>query len=88
MLFKDIVLPIVIALFSLSVIVIIINIIFRFFRLDIAILKFIALIAVWYYVGPKIYDWLLYKVITTPNEAIRIIYMPIQSILQVFDKIV
>ena len=88
MLFKDIVLPIVIALLSLSVIVTIVNIIFRFFRLDIAILEFIALMAVWYYVGPKIYDWLLYKVITTPSEAIRIIYMPIQSILQIFDKIV
>ena len=88
MLFKDIVLPIVIALLSLSVIVTIVNIIFRFFRLDIAILKFIALIAVWYYVGPKIYDWLLYKVIANSNEAIRIIYMPIQSILQIFDKIV
>lgn len=88
MLFKDIVLPIVIALLSLSVIVTIVNIIFRLFRFDIAILKFIAVMVAWYYVGPKIYDWLLYKVITTSNEAIRIIYMPIQSILQVFDKIV
>ena len=88
MLFKDIVLPIVIALLSLSVIVTFVNIIFRFFRLDIAILKFIELMAAWYYVGPKIYDWLLYKVIANPNEAIRIIYMPIQSILQIFDKIV
>lgn len=88
MLWKDIVLPIVIALLSLGAIVTIVNIIFRFFRLDIAILKFIALMAAWYYVGPKIYDWLLYIVITNPNEAIRIIYMPIQSILQVFDKIV
>ena len=88
MLWKDIVLPIVIVLLSISVIVTAINIIFRLFRFDIAILKFIAIIAVWYYVGPKIYDWLLYKVIANPNEAIRIIYMPIQSILQIFDKIV
>lgn len=85
---KDIVFPIVLAILAIGLIIFLLNLILRFFRIDIPILKVIALFAIWYYVGPIIYEWLLYKVITVPNEGIEIIYTPIQSIIEVFEKLV
>ena len=84
--FRDIVFPIVLALLLLGLIVYILNLILRFFSLDIPILRFAGLIGLWYYLGPIVYDWLITKIIVVPREGIRILYMPIQAIIEVFEN--
>lgn len=86
--FRDIVFPIVLALFALTFIVFILNLVLRFFHLDIPIIRLIGLIAMWYYVGPIIYNWLVSKIIVVQRDFIEIIYNPIQSIVEVFTKLV
>lgn len=86
--FRDIVFPIVLALLALTLIVFILNLVLRFFHIDIPILRFIGLVGIWYYVGPIIYNWLTSKIIVISREGIEIIYTPIQSILEAFEKIV
>ena len=85
---KDIMFPIILALLALFLILFVINLVLRFFGLDIPILRFILLLAIWYYVGPEIYNWLSYAIITTQYEGIRILYMPIQSIIEAFESLV
>lgn len=85
---KDIVFPIVLAVLAIGAIVFVLNLVLRFIHLDIPILKVAGVIAIWYYVGPIIYDWLLYQIMSGPNEAIEIIYMPIQAIIAAFEKLV
>ena len=86
--FRDIVFPIVLALLVLTLIVYILNLVLRLFHIDIPIIRFAGLIGFWYFVGPILYNWLMTKVIVVPKEGIRILYMPIQAILEVFEKIV
>ena len=86
--FRDIVFPIVLALLAFALIIFILNMILKFFSIDIPILRFAGLLIVWYYIGPIIYDWLIDKIIVVPREGIRILYMPIQSILEAFEKLV
>lgn len=85
---KDIMFPIILALLALFLILFVINLVLRFFGLDIPILRLILLLAIWYYVGPEIYNWLSYAIITTQHEGIRILYMPIQSIIEAFESLV
>ena len=84
--FRDIVFPIVIALLVLALIIFVLNLVLRFFRLDIPIIRIVGLVGIWYYVGPIIYNWLITKVIVVPREGIRILYMPIQAIIEVFEN--
>lgn len=86
--FRDIVFPIVIALLVLALIIFVLNLVLRFFRLDIPIIRIVGLVGIWYYVGPIIYNWLITKVIVVPREGIRILYMPIQVIIEAFEKLV
>lgn len=86
--FRDIVFPIVLALLALTLIVFILNLVLRFFHLDIPIIRLAGLLGIWYYVGPIIYNWLITKIIVVPREGIEILYTPIQSILEVFEKLV
>jgi len=86
--FRDIVFPIVLALLAFALIIFILNMILKFFSIDIPILRFAGLLIVWYYIGPIIYDWLIDKIIVVPREGIRILYMPIQAILEAFEKLV
>lgn len=84
---RDIALPIIVALLALSVILFIVNLILRLFRLDIPILRLAGLLVLWYYLGPLIYNWLLQKVIVINYDLIEIIYTPIQKIIEAFEKI-
>ncbi len=86
--FKDIIFPIVLLLVTLFLILFALNLILRFFGIDIPILKFAGLIAIWYYIGPIMYNWLVEKIVTVPHEGIEIIYTPIQSILEALQKLV
>lgn len=86
--FRDIVFPIVIALLVLALIIFVLNLVLRFFHLDIPIIRIVGLFGIWYYVGPIIYNWLITKVIVVPREGIRILYMPIQAIIEAFEKLV
>ncbi len=85
---KDIVFPIVIALFAFGLISFLINVILRHIGLDILLVKIVIFCIIWYYVGPIIYNWLINQIITVPNEGIRIIYNPIQAIIETFEKLV
>lgn len=85
---RDITLPIIIALLSLGILIFLANIILRLFRLDIPILRLAALLGAWYYIGPMIYNWLLQKVIVVNYEGIEVLYTPIQKIIETFEKIV
>lgn len=84
----DIVFPIAIALFALVLIVFVLNLGLRLVHLDIAIFRIAGGLAIWYYVGPIIYTWLLEKIITVPREGIEIIYMPIHAFIEAFEKLV
>lgn len=86
--FRDIVFPIVLALLALTLIVFILNLVLRFFHIDIPIIRLAGLLGIWYYVGPIIYNWLIAKIIVVPREGIEILYTPIQSILEAFEKLV
>lgn len=86
--FRDIVVPIVIALLVLALIVYILNFVLKLFQLDIPIIRLAGLIGIWYYVGPILYNWLVTNIIIVEREGIRILYMPIQIILEAFKKIV
>ena len=86
--FRDIVFPIVLALLVLTLIVFILNLVLRFFHLDIPIIRLAGLLGIWYYVVPIIYNWLITKIIFVPREGIEILYTPIQSILEAFEKLV
>lgn len=86
--FKDIIFPIVLLLVTVFLILFALNLILRFFWIDMPILKVAGLIAIWYYIGPIMYNWLVEKILTTPHEGIEIIYTPIQSILEALQKLV
>ena len=86
--FRDIVFPIVLALLALGLIIFVLNLVLRFFQIDIPIIRFAGLVGIWYVVGPIIYNWLLLKIIAVPRESIEIIYRPIQIIIESFEKLV
>ena len=86
--FRDIVFPIVLVLFALTFIVFILNFVLRLFNIDIPIIRFVGLIGFWYYVGPVLYNWLITNIIIVEREGIRILYMPIQAIIEAFEKLV
>ena len=86
--FRDIVFPIVLVLFALTFIVFILNFVLRLFNIDIPIIRFVGLIGFWYYVGPVLYNWLITNIIIVEREGIRILYMPIQVIIEAFEKLV
>jgi len=60
----------------------------RFFGIDIPIIRFVALVALWYFVGPILYNWLASNIVAVQYEGIEILYMPIQKILEVFENFV
>ena len=86
--FRDIMLPIVIAVLAFVLIVYILNLILRFFSLDIPILRFVVFFSIWYYLGPIMYSWLIDKIIVIPKEGIKILYMPVQAIISAIEKLV
>ncbi len=85
---KDIVFPIVVLLVAVFFIVFVINLVLRALKLDITILRIAAFFAIWYFVGPIIYDWLCNYVFTVQYEAIKILYMPIQYVIAALRKLV
>lgn len=87
-LIKDIVIPLLVAGFSLAFISYVVLFVLRLFSINFGLFKFILVMLIWYFVGPVIYEILLNNVIINVNEIIKIIYMPIQSIINIFYKIV
>ena len=85
---KDIVLPIVIVAVAVLVIVLALNLVLRTLKLDITIIRIFGFFAIWYFVGPIIYDWLISNVLTVQYEGIKILYMPIQYIVEAISKLV
>ena len=86
-LLKNILVPLIVCIAALTLIYYAVKTIFRLFGLDIVLFKVLGVLAIWYFVGPYIYDWLEEVIIITPNEAIKVLFMPIQSFLALFDKL-
>ena len=85
---RDLVLPIVIVAICVAAIVLVINLVLRTFKLDITIFRIIAFFAIWYFVGPIVYNWLSNNVLSVHYEGIKILYMPIQYIIEYLSKLV
>ena len=84
---RDILFPVVVLIIAVSAVSVVVNFFFRLIKFDVTILKIAAFIAIWYYVGPIIYSWFDYHVLSVKYEAIRILYTPAQYIISVFEKI-
>ena len=82
---KDIAIPLILAALSIGLISYLINVILRFIKLDLVIIKIALFLLVWYFVGPIIYNWLLYAIMTSSNEIIEFFYMPIQVIMRLLN---
>lgn len=82
---KDIAIPLILATLSIGLISYLINVILRFIKLDLVIIKIALFLLVWYFVGPIIYNWLLYAIMTSSNEIIEFFYMPIQVIMRLLN---
>lgn len=82
---KDIAIPLILAALSIGLISYLINVILRFIKLDLVIIKIALFLLVWYFVGPIIYNWLLYAIMTSSNEIIEFFYMPIQFIMRLLN---
>ena len=52
---KDIAIPLILAALSIGLISYLINVILRFIKLDLVIIKIALFLLVWYFVGPIIY---------------------------------
>ena len=72
---KDIAIPLILAALSIGLISYLINVILRFIKLDLVIIKIALFLLVWYFVGPIIYNWLLYAIMTSSNEIIEFFYI-------------
>ena len=82
---KDIAIPLILAALSIGLISYLINVILRFIKLDLVIIKIALFLLVWYFVGPIIYNWLLYATMTSSNEIIEFFYMPIQVVMRLLN---
>lgn len=82
---KDIAVPLILAALSIGLISYLINVILRFIKLDLVIIKIALFLLVWYFVGPIIYNWLLYAIMTSSNEIIEFFYMPIQVVMRLLN---
>lgn len=82
---KDIAIPLILVALSIGLISYLINVILRFIKLDLVIIKIALFLLVWYFVGPIIYNWLLYAIMTSSNEIIEFFYMPIQVIMRLLN---
>ena len=82
---KDMAIPLILAALSIGLISYLINVILRFIKLDLVIIKIALFLLVWYFVGPVIYNWLLYAIMTSSNEIIEFFYMPIQVIMRLLN---
>ena len=82
---KDIAIPLILAALSIGLISYLINVILRFIKLDLVIIKIALFLLVWYFVGPIIYNWLLYAIMTSSNEIIEFFYMPIQVVMRLLN---
>ena len=82
---KDIAIPLILAALSIGLISYLINVILRSIKLDLVIIKIALFLLVWYFVGPIIYNWLLYAIMTSSNEIIEFFYMPIQVVMRLLN---
>ena len=85
---RDLVFPIVIMAIAVWLIILVIYLVLRPLKFDITFLRIAAFFAIWYFVGPIIYDWLSYHVLNVQYEAIKVLYEPIQYIIIELKKLV
>lgn len=83
----DLVLPIVILVLAIGLVIFVLNLVLRAVHLDITIIRILGFFAIWYFVGPIIYNWMEAHIITEAHEGIKILFMPIQAIYQAFSKL-
>lgn len=88
MFLKGVVLPILLAVVSILLIVVIVNALFRLAQLDIWILRVAGIIIAWYFLGPILLNWITDILNIEVSDGIKILYTPIQSIMDKFNKIV
>lgn len=81
---KNIAFPLLIAAIAVSILSTVINFLLRLIGLDITFIKLILFFAVWYFIGPILYDFVL-TVMSSSNEIIEFIYMPVQTIMGIFN---
>lgn len=85
---RDLILPMVVVAVCVIGIVLIINLILRTFKLDFTVLRIFLFFAIWYFIGPIVYDFLSNNVLVVHYEGIKILYMPVQYIINHFSKLV
>ena len=88
MFLKSVAFPIFLAALCITLIIVMVNALFRFVQLDIWILRFVGVLAAWYFLGPILLDWLNNVLNIEIGEGIKVLYTPIQSIISAFGKIV
>ncbi len=88
MFLKSVVFPILLASLCITLIIVLVNALFRFAQLDIWILRLAGVLVAWYFLGPILLDWLTNILHIELSEGIKILYTPIQSILAEFNNLV
>lgn len=84
---KDIALPLLVAGIAVGLLSTLLNVVLRLFRLDITIIKIILFFAIWYFIGPILYQILVDNIIVNQNEILEFIYKPIQVIMGLFNNL-
>lgn len=85
---RDIFFPILILLVAVLIITVLINVLFRIIHFDNTILKIIVFFAIWYYVGPIIYQWMIEHFIEIEHEPIKILFTLFDYIMKSLRKLV
>jgi hypothetical protein len=82
--FVNIGLPFVVALILISVVFTFVKIILDMFKLTFGIIRVVGFVAVYYFVGQYVLTLLEESVFTNMNEYVRMLYIPVQTIMDLF----
>jgi hypothetical protein len=83
---KNIILPILIALLAISILYGIVRFILRIIGISTSFTNSIFTIVAWYFVGPLLHSLLSNILITQENEVVEFVFMPIQSVINIFSQ--
>ena len=82
--FVNIGLPFVVALILISIVFTFVKIILDMFKLTFGIIRVVGFVAVYYFVGQYVLTLLEESVFTNMNEYVRMLYIPVQTIMDLF----